>query len=270
MKKLGIILLAIGIAASLVPWAAPSVRAEEPEISIKPATAVLETPLEGNMVEPEGTRQLKSGWQNIMTDGFEGAFPGSWVAGADSGYTDAYWGKDEYRHHTGSHSAFCAKSGTAGGNPPNNYPNNMSSWMIYGPFSLADATDAELNFWFRNKSQGPGDYVMWGASTDGCSFWGRGHDGDSGGWQSVSFDLTDVYHLGNLCGESQVWIAFIFESDESITDKGAFVDDVALRKYIGEPEPDIRLDKNHLDFELSLGASSTGHPGSSELSAHHQ
>jgi len=39
--------------------------------------------------------------------------------------------------------------------------------------------------------------------------------------------------LGNLCGESQVWIAFIFTSDFMTGYEGAFVDDVVLRKYVG-------------------------------------
>jgi hypothetical protein len=193
---------------------------------LKPANMALEVPLEGSSIEPENTPEGGNGWQNIMTDGFEGAFPGSnWQL-----YGDPTWGKESYRHHTGSYSAWCAGSNY---NPPSNYPNNMSSWMVYGPFSLADATDAELNFWFWNKSQGPDDYLFWGASTDGSMFYGWQWTGNSGGWVSESFDLTDVYTLDDLCGQPQVWIGFFFGSDEITTDKGAFIDDVVLRKYVG-------------------------------------
>jgi len=213
---------------------------------LKPANMALGLPLEGSPIEPENTPEGGNGWQNIMTDGFEGAFPSpKWQL-----YGDPTWGKESYRRHEGSYSAWCAGSGY---NPPSNYPNNMEAWMIYGPFSLADATDAELNFWFWNKSQGPDDYLFWGASTGGW-FYGSRHDGDSAGWQSVSFDLTDVYTLGNLCGQTQVWIGFSFASDESTTDEGAFIDDVALRKYVGGAPEDCPW----LDEEPKSGSVAPG------------
>ena len=214
---------------------------------LKPANMALGLPLEGSPIEPENTPEGGNGWQYIMTDGFEGTFPGvKWQL-----YGDPTWGKESYRQHTGSYSAWCAGSSY---NPPSNYPNNMEAWMVYGPFSLADATDAELNFWFWNKSQGPDDYLFWGASTTGGQFYGSGHNGDSAGWQSVSFDLTDVYTLGNLCGQSQVWIGFFFGSDESTTDKGAFIDDVVLRKYVGGAADDCPW----LDEEPKSGSVAPG------------
>jgi hypothetical protein len=43
--------------------------------------------------------------------------------------------------------------------------------------------------------------------------------------------LTSVYQLGDLTGESNVWIAFVFESNGSVNySEGAFVDNVVLRK----------------------------------------
>jgi C1A family cysteine protease len=201
-------------------------------MSTGPAIMVLETPLKGSPVESESTGEAQSGWQNIMTDGFESTFPGNWGVGVSSGHTNAYWGKDNYRPHSGSYGAFCAKSGTAGVNPPADYRNNMDAWMIYGPFSLADATDAELNFYCWLKAESNFDYLHWYASIDGSIFYGWWYTGDSGGWVIKSFDLTDVNTLGNLCGQPQVWIAFVFDSDEAVTNKGAFVDDVVLHKYV--------------------------------------
>jgi C1A family cysteine protease len=202
--------------------------------SMKPASMVLEVPLESSPVEPESIGEAQSGWQNIMTDGFEGTFPGVWEVWAEHSATDAYWGKDGYRYATGSYSVFCAKSGIAGVNPPVDYPNNMEAWMIYGPFSLADAGDAEMNFQCWVDTEYSYDYFSWWASVDGTNFYpGSGLTGNTGGWVSKTFDLTDVPGLGNLCGQAQVWIAFIFESNESNTGKGAFIDDVVLRKYAG-------------------------------------
>jgi len=199
----------------------------------QPASMVLEVPLEGTPIKPENSAEAGNGWQNIMTDGFEGIFPGTgWSVFDNGGLTDAYWGKDDYRSYSGSYSAFCAKGGTAGVNPPANYPNNMEAWMVYGPFSLTDASDAELNFYYWLDSEYQYDYLGRMASIDGSSFYGQGWTGNSGGWVDMSFDLTDVYTLGNLCGEPEVWIAFIFGSNYMTTDYGVFIDDVVLRRYV--------------------------------------
>jgi hypothetical protein len=57
--------------------------------------------------------------------------------------------------------------------------------------------------------------------------------GNSNGWQHRSFDLTDVPTLGDLTGQSQVWVAFIFRSDsDTNVFQGAFLDDIALRKAV--------------------------------------
>ena len=210
------------------------------KMSARPAKMVLESPIEISRAEPpQEPAASQAGWQYIMTDGFEGAFPGVWSLYLDPGATDAYWGKDNYRSHSGSYSAFCAKSGTAGVNPPNHYPNNMDAWMIYGPFSLADATDAKVDFWLWLQSESDYDFVYCMASTDGTYFYGYSWCGDSAGWASRSFDLTNVYTLGNLCGQPQVWIAFIFTSDDTITNKGAFVDDIVLREYVTDGPSEV-------------------------------
>ena len=103
--------------------------------------------------------------------------------------------------------------------------------MIYGPFSLADATDAVVDFYLWLNSELFDDYLRYGASLDGSTFYVWGLHGYSGGWMPWSFDLTDVGPLGNLCGQSQVWIAFIFQSGSTTTyPEGARLDDIVLRK----------------------------------------
>jgi len=200
---------------------------------MKPASMMLEVPLESKPVELGNTGEAQSGWQNIMTDDFEGAFPGHWDLWVYPDATDAYWGQDNYRAHSGSNSVFCAKGGTAGVKPPANYPNNMEAWLIYGPFDLSDATYVELTFYYWLKSEDGYDYLDWMASTDDITYYYGGWDtGNSGGWVKGGFNLRDVDTLGDLCGEPEVWIAFIFESDGTATDEGAFIDDVVLRKYV--------------------------------------
>jgi hypothetical protein len=55
--------------------------------------------------------------------------------------------------------------------------------------------------------------------------------GVSIGWVLDSFNLTDVQTQGELSGDSEVWIAFVFSSD-SLTHYlgGAFIDNIVLRK----------------------------------------
>jgi len=151
-----------------------------------PGSMVLKIPLERRPAELENAGEAQAGWQNIMTDGFEGAFPGVWDVLISPGSTNAYWGKDNYNPHTGSYSAFCAKSGPAGVDPPNNYPNNMEAWMIYGPFSLTDVTDAELNFYYWLDSEYEWDYLWCEASIDETNWYGHWYTGDFGGWVSES------------------------------------------------------------------------------------
>ena len=190
------------------------------------ASFTLPTPLGGT---PAATSPpAAAGWQDIMTENFEGSFPGStWALGGNP-----TWGKDDCAPYTGTYSGWCAAGGTAGGDPCTNfYPNNMNAWMVYGPFNLTGASDAELNFHFWLKSQLNYDVLFWGASVNGNNFYGTGVTGDSGGWAYRSFDLTTVPTLGNLAGQSSVWVAFVFQSNGSVVNQGAFVDEIALRKY---------------------------------------
>ncbi len=189
-----------------------------------------------------------AGWTNIMTEDFEGSFPDPWDIVDDvAGYGEYYWAKRNCRPRSGSYSGWGVGGGADGGSLPcgADYPNNTECWMVYGPFDLTNAADAELLFWYWNVSElcesdcpdCPCDYLFWGASVDGTSFYGTRLSGNSDGWNYVSFDLTDVYTLGDLTDEPWVWIAFMFGSDDdSITySEGAYVDDIILRKMMSTP-----------------------------------
>jgi len=211
-----------------------AVDATPPEPNVADAQAKPSGPLAPSVSLPsagESAVASASGWVTLMTEDFEGSFPGTmW-----SLVGDPTWGKEGYRSHTGSSSAYCAGGGADAVDPPGPYPNDMAAWMIYGPFDLSEVSDAELLFYRWHKSELDQDMLMWGATTSGPSstFYGRRSWGDSGGWQSVNFDLTDVYTLGDLTGEPEVWIGIYFRSNESNADEGAFVDDVMLRVRMG-------------------------------------
>ncbi|NOZ61975.1 MAG: T9SS type A sorting domain-containing protein [Calditrichaeota bacterium] len=195
---------------------------------------------------PENPPQAPTGWQTIKSETFEGSFPNSWNVYAANGYADAYWDDTSYKHHGGSWSGFCADLGSEGTGYGGQYVNNMQAWMVYGPFSLADATDAKVNFWHWTKTETNFDKFHYVASTNGTNFYGyyltgnmTDDAGNVNGWLSQTFDLTNVYQIGDLTGQSQVWIAFVFTSDASIIDDGAYLDDVYIKKNVGSETPTL-------------------------------
>jgi len=195
------------------------------------------TPAPPGELPPDSGEATSAGWVTIMTEDFEGPFPGTqWTLRGNPS-----WGREQYRKHSGARSGYCAGSGSNSVNPPGPYPDDMDSWMIYGPFDLSNATDAELEFYYWAKTEEDFDYFRFRASIDGQYFTGYKTSGDRvddcGGWCPRTFDLTNVPNLGNLCGQKEVWIAFVFDSDPSRALEGAYVDDITLRKEVSSQPP---------------------------------
>jgi hypothetical protein len=175
-------------------------------------------------------------WVTILSEDFEGAFPGgTWtVRDNDPDSGRYYWGKRNCKPHSGSYSAWSVGAGDSTVSCSASYRDDMYAWMIYGPFSLANATAAELTFDWWSDTEYEYDAFLWTTSIDGNQYYGTGVTGNWSSWTSGErLDFGAVPTLGNLLGRNQVWIAFIFGSDESITDKGSFVDNVVLRKRTG-------------------------------------
>jgi hypothetical protein len=105
----------------------------------------------------------------------------------------------------------------------------LESWLIYGPFDLTHATEAEVTFQRWQRTQEDHDYFYWMVSTDGQHYWGWRDDGVSGGWVDQTFDLTSVHHLGDVTGRSDLWLGFLQTSDATVNDKGVFLDKVKIR-----------------------------------------
>ena len=187
-----------------------------------------------------------TGWQTIKEEDFEGSFPNDWDIFVSSGYADAYWDDTSYKKYQGSWGGFCADAGSDGTGWGGQYVNDMMAWMIYGPFSLADATDAYVDFWHWTKTETSYDKFYYVASTNGTNFYGwyltgdlTGETGNVNGWLNQIFDLTSVYSIGDLTGESQVWIAFVFSSNASSIDDGTYLDEIYLKKNTGGGEPTL-------------------------------
>jgi hypothetical protein len=114
------------------------------------------------------------------------------------------------------------------------YPSNANSWLIHGPLNLTDSTEAWVDFYLRNESEVTYDRFWWTVSVgDTEDYWGFWITGDQtqgpadNGFNRIRFDLSTVPSLGDLRGEPEVWLAFLFQSDDTIiSGQGPFLDDV--------------------------------------------
>jgi len=177
-------------------------------------------------------------WTTIASQDFEGSFPGQWEVLANGEHK---WGKRSCRAYAGTGGGWAVGGGADGSslNCGASYPNDARSWLVYGPFSLADATAADLTFklWLNTESDlsnpGKHDDLCRMASVDGQSFYGSCTAGYTGGWIDRSLDLAtlQIPGVGSPLGKPYVWVALVFVSDSSITHpEGAYVDDVVVRK----------------------------------------
>lgn len=207
--------------------------------------------------------------QVILCEDFEGNNPlADWeVIG--------HWGQSACQVNTGAASGWV--EGDGGLSCGNQYHNGDNNWILYGPFSLEDAGDANLDFWMWLNTEAGYDSLFVGASLGRYSeFWGYRYSGVSGSnmslsrsakltwngnetasvpkenrapqgttedpkWIAGKFDLKNVPTLGNLTGKPQVWIAFVWQTDIGVSlSNGAFVDDVLLTKHVTGPQTPTR------------------------------
>jgi hypothetical protein len=134
-------------------------------------------------------------WATILTEDFEGAFPGVWsVEDNQPGYGTYFWGKRSCRPYEGSFSSWAVGAGSSGASLScgEYYPHEADSWMVYGPFSLIDALAADLQFKLWVSTERDYDYACRVASIDGSNFYGNCTSGNSGGWIDMGLDLSDV------------------------------------------------------------------------------
>ncbi|MGD2147926.1 MAG: hypothetical protein PVH41_14620, partial [Anaerolineae bacterium] len=174
-------------------------------------------------------------WNTIVSEDFEGDFPATgWQVVDENGDSGLYhWGTRDCRASGGSHSAWSVGEGDTRLACLAEYPGDVFSWMVDGPFSLADATAAELVFDWWSDSTGSDEFFC-GASTDDYDYQGVHITGDHATWTTGEvFDLSAVPSFGSLLGEDQVWIGFAFETGSPGAAEGAYVDNVLVRKMVG-------------------------------------
>lgn len=165
----------------------------------------------------------------LVDEGFESAFPPSgWNA-------DGHWGKSGCEAYTGVASAWIEGSASDRGCDGFDkvYHPSESARLRYGPFDLSNALTATLTFdvWLWQQI---GDSFLWGASLDGTSFAGiTVTEAFSTSWEAQTLDLAAVPSLGDLRGQSNVYIGFVWQADDfGESFGGAFVDNVRVVKGV--------------------------------------
>jgi hypothetical protein len=175
------------------------------------------------------------GWNTVVSQNFEGPFPAAgWSVydGNGASYGTYYWDDDDYTGYRSGWSAWPANGGPAPKDPYySTYPNGQRAWMRYGPFSLSDASDALMTWYYWNRTEYRYDWLGVFASSNNVDYYGRWYSGDSAGWRVSALDFNSIPGYGSMVGDSSVWIAFYFYSDATITNRGPFVDDIVVQKH---------------------------------------
>ena len=143
-----------------------------------------------------------------------------WIAYADNP-DDPTWEIEETpAAHSGTH--------RWRSNPGRNYANNTNSVLISPSIDLSSYSSATLAFFYKFHTEQDFDYFYVWASGDDGQTWdpiaqGTGASSGWNGWApQASVDLS--YYAGS----GAVRIAFSIQSDESVTDWGAAVDDIGV------------------------------------------
>jgi hypothetical protein len=160
----------------------------------------------------------------ILFEGFEGAFPGSWSVGDTNAAGGTNYWKDvnssfgSITARTGNWKGYCAGILNGSVNPTNRYTNSMAAYMARS-VSLAGYTGANLEFWYAIPSIETccdsfrvylDNTQVFAANTP------------TPGWTLVSAPLNDY-----LAGSHTV--SFQFNSDPSVINEGAYLDDISIR-----------------------------------------
>ncbi len=233
------------VAQPLAPVASPAAKlaadAQAPALVGPPEQRFVEAPLiVGTSRLTETLSVITSGAPHApaappnMSENFEGSWPSAgWMVFDNNGSTGGqyYWARRACNVMSGNYAAWAVGGGADGGALAcgNHYPNNADSWAVYGPFSTVGAESATLTLHAYGKAETSidctYDYLRIGASVNGATFTGPKFCGTdlAQGYYTITITFDSA-----LLGQSQVWFAFIFKSDGSVTDIGYFIDDVTL------------------------------------------
>ena len=204
---------------SLILTIGASLFGAQAGVELHPATLTAPPGLTALAGQPAGPPSASKAIQTILEDDFENAFPGQWQLASD---TSTHWGQTTLRASGGSKSAYCAGGGDTPAPAGGPYFNNLVTWMAYGPFSLADATEATVQFdlWMKTQPAAGSlffDYFFYGISVDGVNYSGFQTAGNTGGWVTTEFDFSEITSLPSLVNLRFGWRSFSFRMRRSPT-----------------------------------------------------
>jgi len=196
----------------------------------------------------------------LLETSFEGVFPRlPWRVSRATDAAEVDWGRTRYRASEGNYSIYCAGMGPEAPGDGGPAPANMASWTIVGPYDLSETTAGTLTFKLWLSTERYQDVLMWLVSTDGENFSGSARSTSTNGWQTVTTDLKNWGAAGDVIGESEVWIAWVYQSDHSNLFEGAYIDEVTLTVDVGDPGEEGAAYTSNADFALGtmVGLEST-------------
>lgn len=228
-------------------------------------------------VRPAVLTNNGTGWQRIEWQDFEGTLTDPPWRSTDFSSTDGgeyLWGQRDCKALSGGHSLWAGGGGLDGGSLAcgETYADNLLTWLRYGPIDLSQVTDAELQFslWadVEGNEQGPIliDKISWLASIDGSTtYYGYSSTGQTGDWIPERLNLSSVPGLGDITGEPEVYLGWVFDTDGSnpINYEGAFADDAALWVYTDPlptppPTPTLPITRHTTVADFAGGRSYDG------------
>lgn len=172
-------------------------------------------------------------------ESFEGTWPTPGWQIYDRSTTDGgdyFWGKSSCQVRSGVSALYVTGGGVEGSKRACTtfYPNNASTWAVYGPFDLTDIRAARVSFYMYGQTPPDdacqSDFLFIGESNNGSVFEGDNYCGiwtggfEANGYSRLSLDLR--YGIG----QPNVWIAFNFKSDAQENDIGFSIDEVKIEK----------------------------------------
>jgi hypothetical protein len=171
---------------------------------------------------------LVDNWEPLFEEDFEATFPQGPCAVYDvsnDGF-ERTWGKDNFRFSTGSWAGWPASAGADSVDPAvSNYPADLDSWLICGPFNLSYAQDFLVNFNRWMEINDADDHFFVGASTDGSTFRGLN-------WSGVSNWSTYHIWFQGVAGDDSVWVGWQFYSDgDGDQAAGVWLDALEVWRY---------------------------------------
>ncbi|KAA3657548.1 MAG: hypothetical protein DWQ04_27780 [Chloroflexi bacterium] len=234
-----VILVIMAIAISSFSQMANIVSAGEPPTPVPPFigeefTAVIDANLLNQT--PINITLADSDWTTFITETFEAALDGNWSY-IDNSTTDLgeyKWDREAFSPSPtvgDSLSAWAVAGGLEGQALVANthqYPDNVDSWLIYGPIDLSGIANSSLTFDYWLETNGGDEFSVSASSTSGtdvATFTGKSTFSTTSGWTRNNYDLSD--HHGN----DAVYIGFNFTSDaagDAGTLPGALIDNVQL------------------------------------------